>query len=84
MSPKNIANELARIAKHPYVAGQRGNLLTPEDGRVENDRGEDDRAEATAHEDDETPLPSGGRGTPRKNAQRARAPKPGLHATQQE
>ncbi len=73
MSPKNIANELARIAKHPYVAGQRGNLLTPEDGRVENDRGEDDRAEATAHEDDETPLPSGGRGTPRKNAQRARA-----------
>ncbi len=30
LSPKDIANELARIAKHPYVAGQRSDIVTPE------------------------------------------------------
>ena len=64
LSPEDIAKELARIAKHPYVAGQPPELLTP---------AEDDRASATAHEDDETPLPSGGRGTPRTGAKQARA-----------
>ena len=36
-------------------------------------RAEDDRASATAHEDDETRWPSGGRGTPPTGAETARA-----------
>ena len=63
LSPEHIAHELARIAKHPYVAGQPPEQLTPED----------DRASATAHEDDTTPLPSGGHGTPRTESSKARA-----------
>ena len=63
-SPENIAKELARIAKHPYVAGQPPESPIPAD---------DDRADATAHEDDETPLPSGGRGAPKAGAMQARA-----------
>ena len=63
-SPEDIANELARIAKHPAVAVTTGESLTSV---------EDDRASATAHEDDETPLPSGGRGMPPTGATRARA-----------
>jgi two-component system CheB/CheR fusion protein len=55
LSPAKIAKELARIAKHPYVAGQPFDLAI---------RGESDRAEATKHEDDDTSLPSGGSGTP--------------------
>jgi len=54
LSPENIANELARIAKHPYVAG----LVEPLTAMENN------RASATAREDDETPLPAGGHGTP--------------------
>ncbi|HEX6284737.1 MAG TPA: chemotaxis protein CheB, partial [Pyrinomonadaceae bacterium] len=61
LSPADIAKELARIAKHPYVAGQRLELGTPEE----------DRAEATAHENDDTPLPSGGHGSPRTGARLA-------------
>ena len=53
LSPENIAKELARIATHPYVAGQPPDSLTP---------AEDDRADATAHADDDMPLPLGGRG----------------------
>ncbi|MGH9319902.1 MAG: PAS domain S-box protein [Vicinamibacteria bacterium] len=64
LSPENIAKELARIAKHPYVAG-----AAPESPS----RAEDDRASATAHEDDDTPLPSGGRGAPRTGSTSARA-----------
>ena len=64
LSPENIAKELARIAKHPYVAGQPPESLTS---------AEDDRADATAHEDDETPLPSGGRGARRGEQARAEA-----------
>ncbi|MEX2119868.1 MAG: chemotaxis protein CheB [Pirellulales bacterium] len=59
LSPENIAKELARIAKHPYVAGQPTGFLTP--------------AEAdplSADPDDETPLPSGGLGTPTTEAER--------------
>ncbi len=64
LSPSEIAAELTRIAKHPYVAGQHSEPVrsTPED----------DRAEAAAHADDGTPLPSGGRGTPSTGAERAR------------
>lgn len=50
LSPKAIARELTRIAKHPYVAAPTRALSTPED----------DRASATAHADDDTALPSGG------------------------
>jgi two-component system CheB/CheR fusion protein len=62
LSPADIAKELARIAKHPYVAGQTLDFLTPED----------DRATATEHEDDDNALPSGGHGSPHTGAKRAR------------
>lgn len=54
LSPENIAKELARIARHLYVKGQPWVTSSPEE----------DRASATAHEDEATPLPSGGHGTP--------------------
>jgi len=63
LKPADIAKEIARIAKHPHVAGQRHESISPED----------DRASATAHEGDETPLPAGGQGTPRTGAQASRA-----------
>jgi two-component system CheB/CheR fusion protein len=63
LKPEDIAKELARIAKHPFAAGQPYDSLQPEH----------DRASATAHQDDDTPLPSGGRGTPRNEARKARA-----------
>jgi two-component system CheB/CheR fusion protein len=62
LRPENIAKELARIAKHPYVAGRPHASISPED----------DRPSAMAHEGDETPLPSGGHGTPRMGAKDAR------------
>src|SRR4030095_12942033 len=43
-SPENIAKELARIAKHPYIAGRPTEPLSSS---------EDDWASATVHEDDE-------------------------------
>ena len=53
LKPEDIAMELARIAKHPYVAGELvDQFISPEE----------DRASETAHEDDETPLPSGAMG----------------------
>jgi len=64
LSPEHIAKELARIAKHPYVAGQ------PPEPPI---AAEDDRAAATEHEDDATALPPGGHGTPRTGARQARA-----------
>jgi two-component system CheB/CheR fusion protein len=64
LSPEDIATELARIAKHPAIAGAPSGALTPAD---------DDRACTTAHEDGETPLPSGGRETPRSGPERDRA-----------
>ena len=63
LKPADIAKELARIAKHPHVAGQRHESISPED----------DRASETAHEDDETPLPAGGHGTARTGAKASRA-----------
>ncbi len=64
LSPEDIAHEIARIAKHPAVARAASGSSTPADG---------DRTSATTHEDDDTPLPSGGRGTPPTGAERARA-----------
>ena len=64
LSPEDIARELGHIAKHPMVAGTASESPS---------RPEEDRASATAHEDDDTPLPSGGRGTPMTGAKRARA-----------
>ncbi len=60
LSPADIANELARIAKHPYVVGQAHDFLMPEE----------DRASATEHEDVASALPSGGHGSPRTGAER--------------
>lgn len=54
LKPMEIANELARIAKHPYVAVPMQKLASTEE----------DRASAIEHTDDETPLPSGGHGIP--------------------
>jgi CheB methylesterase/CheR methyltransferase, all-alpha domain/CheR methyltransferase, SAM binding domain len=62
LKPAAIAKELARIAKHPYVAGQRHESISPEDNR----------ASATAYEGDETPLPAGGHGTPPTGAKASR------------
>jgi two-component system CheB/CheR fusion protein len=51
LSPAQIAEELARIAKHSYTAGQ--------PSAREAAAAEEDRGDATAHEDDSPPLPSG-------------------------
>ncbi len=64
MSPEDIAHEIVRIATHPAVARAASGSSTPADG---------DRTSATTPEDDDTPLPSGGRGTPPTGAERARA-----------
>jgi two-component system, chemotaxis family, CheB/CheR fusion protein len=52
LSPAEIAKELARIAKHPYVAGQPLQLYP---------RAQAAGAEATEQEIDDTALPSGGK-----------------------
>lgn len=81
LSPANIARELARIAKHPYVIGSPGEATAaavadaPEQTSrkdSERDSGERERETATAHQDDATALPSGGHGTPAVGARRAR------------
>jgi two-component system CheB/CheR fusion protein len=64
LSPTDIALELARIAKHPYVAGQPLELSA---------RAPEDLEEATAHQDNDSPLPTGGNGSPRTGAAPARA-----------
>ncbi len=63
LSPADIAKELARIAKHPYVLGHPLELPT---------RAEKDHENAIAHQDDDQPLPSGGRGTPPTGGRQAR------------
>jgi two-component system, chemotaxis family, CheB/CheR fusion protein len=63
LKPADIAKELAGIANHPYVAGQRHERISPKD----------DRASATAYEGDETPLPPGDHGTARTGAKASRA-----------
>ncbi len=89
LEPASIAAEIARIARHPYVSEQR---WSSPDAPTENEEaesevdesaagatraGEENRATAVEHEDDGTPLPSGGRsnealasrlGAPRRNA----------------
>ena len=64
LSPENIAAELARIAKHPAVAGASGSWSR-----------EDDHASSTAHEEEETSLAGGDPGR-RARARRARASRP--------
>jgi two-component system, chemotaxis family, CheB/CheR fusion protein len=64
LSPEHIAREIARIATHPHVRRALAEGLT---------QAEADRASATAHEDDDTPLPWGGQGDPDIAASRARA-----------
>jgi two-component system, chemotaxis family, CheB/CheR fusion protein len=79
LSPEDIATKLARIAKHPAVAGATfGSLTSAEDDRasatLREPQGRPERGGgATAHKDDETPLPPGGRGTTRARAKRPRA-----------
>jgi two-component system CheB/CheR fusion protein len=68
LPPVEIADELARIARHPFVAGQK-RVLEALDGET---RAEATRSSAAAHEDDATPLPSGDKGSPRTGARRAR------------
>ncbi|MEO5957251.1 MAG: chemotaxis protein CheB, partial [Nitrospiraceae bacterium] len=63
LSPADIAKELTRIAKHPYVAG-RPLELPP--------RAKKDHEHAIAHQDDDQPLPSGGRGTAATGSRPAR------------
>jgi two-component system, chemotaxis family, CheB/CheR fusion protein len=61
LSPQDIAKELGRIAKHPYIAGQ-----TPF-------AAEDDRTAATQNEDDATPMPPGSYETAPTGARQVRA-----------
>ena len=68
LSPSDIALELARIAKHPYVAGQPLELSA---------RAPDDLDEATAHQDNDPPSPAGKKGSPRTGALPARAERGG-------
>jgi two-component system CheB/CheR fusion protein len=55
LSPANIAKELTRIAKHPYIAGQPFEYLPSATRR------EKDRSDGIGRQDDSTPMPSGGR-----------------------
>ena len=65
LSPADIAKELARIAKHPYVGSAEWRVASDEREQTGGDTSaEEDHAEATSHGDDHTQLPSGGRGTP--------------------
>jgi len=67
LAPQAIAEELARLATHPYVAGSasRTDATSPT-------RPEADHAHAITHQTDGTALPSGGSGTPDDGAVRAR------------
>jgi two-component system CheB/CheR fusion protein len=51
LSPREIAQELARIAMHPYIAGKSPQCPLSV---------EDEAAAAMAHENDQSPLHSGG------------------------
>ncbi|HVE51678.1 MAG TPA: chemotaxis protein CheB [Casimicrobiaceae bacterium] len=74
LSPANIAKELARIAKHPYVVGSATDPITPDtSGEDAGAAGENERETATAHQHDASALPSGGHGTPSVGAKQARA-----------
>ena len=68
LSPAEIARELARIGKHPYVLGSAALLPGPGAGAAEGAG-----LDATDHEDDDTALPSGGKGSQRTDGQEAPA-----------
>jgi two-component system CheB/CheR fusion protein len=75
LAPEKIAQELARIASHPYIASLNEFIAAEpqvEDRAATGPSGEDERTEATAHQDDATPLPSGGHGAPPIGALQAR------------
>ncbi len=63
LSPGDIAKELVRIAQHPFVAGRPLELPT---------RAEKDHENAIAHQEDDQPLSSEGRGTPLTGGRQAR------------
>src|SRR5687768_16075958 len=63
LPPHEIGKELARIAKHPFTATTA--LVRPPSAEM-------DRAEATAHQDDLTPLPPGREGETRSGGVQAR------------
>jgi two-component system, chemotaxis family, CheB/CheR fusion protein len=63
LKPQDIAQELARIAKHPYIASQPYESIS----RAE------DRAAATEREHDKTAPPKAGPRSPRSAARQARA-----------
>jgi two-component system CheB/CheR fusion protein len=65
LTPENIAKELARIAKHPYVANGSGRSGAELHSEVER--------EADQREGPEAALASGGHGRPRTGAKQARA-----------
>ena len=74
LSPENIAKELARIAKHPYVIDSPDQANTAEVAEeTSRDAGERERETATAHQDDVTALPSGGHGAPTLGSRQARS-----------
>lgn len=73
LSPKAIALELVRIARHPYVLGGPLDALDTGAGGASPDPGERERADATAHQDDAQALPSGGSGSPSGDGESARA-----------
>ena len=68
LSPEAIADELARLATHPYIAGA---ALSPR--ATAQSQPEADHADATTHQEDDSALPSGGSGEPDSGAERARA-----------
>ena len=72
LSPRDIANELARFASHPFVRGA-PDVSHPAEGAGDLAAVEDERVDATVHEHDRTPLPSGGQGTPPDGAEQIRA-----------
>ena len=65
LSPQDIAKELARIAKHPYITGQPF-AYSPSSTE------EKDRSDAIGRQDDGAPLPSGGRGTSPEDGRQTR------------
>jgi two-component system CheB/CheR fusion protein len=65
LKPENIAKELARIAKHPYVANASDRSLPRLHPEAER--------EADQSEGPDAPLASGGHGSPRTGARQARA-----------
>lgn len=68
LSPADIARELARIAKHPYVIDPL-EFPAPSD----DEPGADDRAGAPGRADDEMPPPAGGKGARGNKTKRSHA-----------